>query len=533
MRNIPSETALLHEFLEYRALHTPDKIAVVYGDIRATYSELNSQSNRLADFLINLGVAKGERVVILSENGFNFITAYFGILKAGLVAVPISTGLKPDGLNHLLGRLEPKALIVSKRFERLIRAVDNYPDSLEQILIKSGTAAGAFSKQIKISELDEVTNSCNKENPSLDIKNNAVANIIYTSGSTGDSKGVMLTHANLVANTTSICEYLKLSSVDVQMVVLPFFYVMGLSLLNTHIAAGGRLVINNQFAFSAGVLEQMAVEKVTGFSGVPSTYAYLLHKSPIAQYRDRLPYLRYVSQAGGHLSRILKEKLRSILPAHTSIYIMYGATEAAARLTYVPPEMFDRKMNSIGIPIPGVKIRVLNKHGEYVPLGESGELVAYGPNIMTGYFKDPESTARALKDCGYYTGDIGYCDKSGYFFVTSRKDDILKVGGHRINPMEIDDTLFLSGLVAETVTFGMPDEILGQKLCALVTPLNGELDSNDLMALCSTRLPRYKLPKEIILVKNIPKKPNGKIDKGQCVVIAMEYLNAAKISAGE
>src|SRR6185369_3866328 len=185
-------------------------------------------------------------------------------------------------------------------------------------------------------------------------------------------KGVMLSHGNIVANTWSIVQYLNLTEKDIQMVVLPFFYVMGKSLLNTHFAVGGTVVVNNSFAYPASVIRQMAAERVTGFSGVPSTYAYLLHRSPLFSFRDRLESLRYCTQAGGHMSREIKEKLLRALPSHTRLYIMYGATEAAARLTYVEPERLASKFESIGRAIPGVTVRVLDEKGQEVPTGEPG-----------------------------------------------------------------------------------------------------------------------------------------------------------------
>ena len=180
----------------------------------------------------------------------------------------------------------------------------------------------------------------------------------------------MLTHGNIVANVNSICEYLKLTETDIQMVVLPFFYVMGKSLLNTIIAAGGTLVINNKFAFPATVINQMIEEKVTLFSGVPSTYAYLLHRSPLKKTRDQLKHLRLVTQAGGHMARSVKTTLRETLPDHTEICIMYGATEASARLTWLDPNFFDNKIDSIGRAIPGVTVKILDQKGAEVPQGD-------------------------------------------------------------------------------------------------------------------------------------------------------------------
>ena len=188
-----------------------------------------------------------------------------------------------------------------------------------------------------------------------------------------------------------ICQYQQLTDHDVQMVVLPFFYVMGKSLLNTIFAAGGTVVLNNKFAFPATVINQMIEEGVTLFSGVPSTYAYLLHRSPLKKQRDQLTRLRLVTQAGGHMAISVKRELRKALPEHTRICIMYGATEASARLTWLDPDRFEEKMASIGKPIPGVDIKLLDADRKEVSQGERGEVVASGANIMQGYWKDPDA----------------------------------------------------------------------------------------------------------------------------------------------
>ena len=345
------------------------------------------------------------------------------------------------------------------------------------------------------------------------------ASIIYTSGSTGGPKGVMLTHRNIVGNTFAICQYLRLTHEDIQMSVLPFFYVMGKSLLNTHIAVGGTVVINNQFAFPATVLKEMITENVTGFSGVPSTFAYLLHRSPLAASRDKLSSLRYVSQAGGHMAKAVKEELRRVLPSHTEIVIMYGATEAAARLSYLEPARFADKMESIGKAIPGVELKVIRGDGSDAAIGEVGELVARGSNIMPGYWRKPEATEKALVNDWYHTGDRAYQDDEGFFFAVGRLDDLLKVGGHRLSPQEIEDVLMESGLFVEAAVLGIPDGLLGNKLVVLAVSANDRCSENTVLGYCTGCLPKYKVPAEVKFTKILPKKVSGKIDRKACVAL--------------
>jgi acyl-CoA synthetase (AMP-forming)/AMP-acid ligase II len=326
----------------------------------------------------------------------------------------------------------------------------------------------------------------------------------------------VLSHANIVSNTLAICEYLELTPDDVQMVVLPFFYVMGQSLLHTHFAAGGRVVINNQFAYPAAVVQEMVSEKVTGFSGVPATFAHLLYRSPIEKYRAQLTHLRYCSQAGGHMPVQLKKELRRVLPDHTRIYVMYGATEAAARISYLAPEHFENKIESIGKPVSGVRLRVLDAQGREAAAGQCGELIASGPSIMQGYWKDPLATAQVLDAEGYHTGDIGFRDTEGFFYVVGRKDEMIKAGGHRINPQEVEDAMMATGLIVEGTVIGLEDSLLGKRLAAVVVPKDRLTTQDELIKACAGHLPKHKLPSAVAIVERVPLNSSGKFDKNAC-----------------
>jgi long-chain acyl-CoA synthetase len=557
---------LVHHFLENSAARYPDKIAFIHGKVRATYAEINNRADNLARHLISIGTQKGDRIALLMENCLEYAVSYYGIMKAGAVAVPLNSDLKVDGLRYAIRDLEAKVMISSSRFEKLISA-SNLDELTLTFLIAKGTRTAKLevegvTSSIMVVDFDSICSSLpstsdlepsapsvaalTDSSPTLFPSDSTtqrpndpmtvaslcampsalcgsdLASIIYTSGSTGGPKGVMLTHRNIVDNTFSICQYLHLTQDDIQMVVLPFFYVMGKSLLNTHFAAGGTIVINNQFAFPAAVIKEMIIEKVTGFSGVPSTFAYLVHRSPLAANRDKLTSLRYVSQAGGHMSKAIKEELRRVLPTHTEIVVMYGATEAAARLSFLEPSRFTDKMDSIGTAIPGVTLKVITENGQEAAVGEIGELVASGSNIMQGYWKNPEATASVLKNGWYHTGDQAYMDEEGFFFLVGRKDDLLKVGGHRLNPQEIEDILMESGFFVEAVVLGIPDELLGNKLATLGVISREECDENQVLAYCANHLPKYKIPSDFKFVKNLPKKTSGKIDRKACLSLFFE-----------
>ena len=355
---------LIHHFLENSASSYAENVAIIHNRVNMTYGQLNRSSNSLASWFIAEGVQPGDRAVLLLENGLEYVISYYAALKAGMAVVPISPDIRPDALQQIMTAVTPRGIIASAKSEKTLHAITP-PPSLQTAIVVSPRLPWQ-QRCFQVIPFQELS-SCQADNPATVFSDSSLASIIYTSGSTGKPKGVMLTHANIVANTGSIIQYLELTANDRQMVVLPFFYVMGKSLLNTHIAVGGSLVINNTFAYPATVLKQMADEEVTGFSGVPSTYAYLLHRSPLKSYRDKLPSLRYCSQAGGHMARQTKEELLEALPSHTKLYVMYGATEASARLSYVEPERLRDKIDSIGIPIPGVTMKIVDESRPWTP----------------------------------------------------------------------------------------------------------------------------------------------------------------------
>lgn len=511
---------LIHQLLEVSADRVPNKTAIVDADDRITYKELDRMVNRLAHYLVEIGVTAGDRGIILLPNSEAYVVCYYALLKCGGVAVPLSTDQKPEGLRTLLSEIDAKIIISSHRHERLLKTINPAKFGTDQLLLVDPKIAWTDTT-IRVQKWQDIVYHGDYSRLEYDLQTTALGSIIYTSGSAGEPKGVMLSHANILANTMSICRYLNISSDDRQLVVLPFFYVMGKSLLNTHIASGATVVINNQSAFPATVVKQMVEEKITAFSGVPSTYAYLLHRSPLAAYREKLPHLRYCSQAGGHMAHPVKMALREVLPAHTDIIIMYGATEASARMAYLAPNQLVQKVNSIGKAIPGSKLCIVNPSGQTLPPGAIGEIVGQGANIMMGYWKNSRATAKALSPLGYHTGDMGYYDDNGYFYLIGRRDNLIKVSGHRINIQEVEDAVIGTGLVMDAAVIGIPDTLLGNRMVALAIAKDNSTLATEILEKCSESLPHYKLPSEIKLMRALPLKANGKIDRHRCITLAM------------
>lgn len=497
---------LVHELLERSVDRAPEAELLVEGANRFTYGAIEAFANRVANLLLRLGVARGERVALFEQNSHRYVAWYYGILKAGAVCVPVNTASDPGMLEHFLVDSGARVLMVGPSLERLVGRSGQRLGRIE-LVISAGLKSLVSERPITcVTSFDDESS----ERPAVSIEPRDVAAIIYTSGSTGRPRGATLSHGGLAANTLAIVEYLGLGPSDRALQILPFYYVYGKSVLNTHVAVGGSVVIENRFRYPNVALDTLESERCTGLSGVPSTFAILLNHSNFAE--RELSSLRYVTQAGGAMSPSLIERLSSLTKAQ--LFIMYGATEASARLSYLPPSELREGLGSIGYPIPGVSLQPLRDDGSPCEVGEVGELVANGPNIMLGYWNDPEETAKVLDVLGYRTGDLGRRDEKGRLWIVGRSKDMLKAGGHRISPREIEDELQAHPSVHEAAVIGVYDETLGESIKAFVVLAPGmQVESAELARFLSERLPAFKIPQQWAFVSELPKNESGKIMK--------------------
>lgn len=488
---------LLHGFLERAAAASPNKLVLIEREREVTYGALEQMANRSAHLFRQCGVTSGDRVVIALDNSAEMAAAYFGAMKAGALAVPLPAGPRSDRLPAALIDCTPRVAIVDESTARVL-GPRGVLEAVPHLFVFSPSASSDsyrdFSAALASSSPEPVeSRACDSD----------LAAIIYTSGSTGEPRGVMLTHRNFVANAQSIVSYLQLTAADRVMCVLPFNYVYGLSLLHTHVAVGGSIVVENRGAFPNVVLEAMAEHNVTGFAGVPSTFALMLHRSNIAD--AQLPHLRYVTQAGGGMppAKIVEWLERG---PKAEFYVMYGATEAAARLTYLPPADLGRKLGSIGRAIPGVEIRVVTEDGRMAAIGECGELVAQGANISSGYWNRPDESAERFGPEGYRTGDLGYVDGEGFLFLVGRQHDMIKVGANRVGAREIEDVLHQHPAVLEAAVVARPHDLLGEVPVAFVALREPLPDSEiTLRGFAASRLVAYKVPATIFVLPYLPK----------------------------
>jgi long-chain acyl-CoA synthetase len=486
---------------------TPDRVALrlVHGE--HTYGELQRITETIARHLVETGGRKGDRVILLSENSFFWVAAYLGALRAGLVCVPLPTGVAPDELDYILEITEPN-------FAFLQTAVAaTYRDRFHRIPILTDTDAPRLpNAPTPIPRTTHPVHASGSATPLPEVCPSDLAALMFTSGSTGRPRGVMVSHANIMANTESIIRYLDLIEDDRIMAVLPFHYCFGTSLLHTHLRVGASLVVGSSFMYPEAMLQRMIETECTGFAGVPSHFQILLRNSSVRN--KQFPHLRYLQQAGGHLAPGFIQELRKALP-NTRLFIMYGQTEATSRLSYLPPKLLEQKLGSIGKGIPGVTLRVLDESGGEVGPGDVGEIVAVGENVAQGYWRDPTESAISFRNRSLHTGDLGTTDQDGFIYIVGRAKDFVKCGGKRVSCRQLEERLLEFEGLLEAAVVGIPDDILGEAVKAFVVPRRPESSgfAGQVLQFCKHRLPPDLVPHDIVVLDALPKNSAGKVLK--------------------
>lgn len=502
---------LLHDYLVRSAKRFPEKDVLLQGEKKSTYGEVLSLSENIANWLLHIGLNRGDRVAIITDDPFEYVESYFGILMAGGVVVALSNQTSARTLKYQLNHCEVSIVLTHRKLTKYLSDISDSIPTVKFIAISKWNKGLLEKTPFMCLDYNEVRSWSGRSHSLPTTSPTDLAQVIYTSGTTGHPNAVMLSHLNLSANTESIIEYLALTERDRVMAVLPFFYSYGNSLLLTHIAAGGSLVINQSFLYPNVILDEMEKKEATGFSGVPSTFAILLNHSTIRNHKFKR--LRYITQAGGAMAPKLAHELKTIMP-RVNVFIMYGQTEASARLSYLPPDKLFSKAGSIGKAIPGVTLTVLNPEGEPVKQGETGEIVAKGDNIMQGYWAEPEKTADVLTDKGLWTGDLARIDKDGYLYIVSRRSDIIKSGAHRISPKEIEELILEHDTIHEVAVTGVDDEVLVEAIKAYIVLKPGaRCTKKELLGHCHKHLPHYKVPHHIEFMEKLPRTASGKVRK--------------------
>ncbi len=509
-----TEHHLVHHFLEVSADRLPDKIALVCGDERLTYAQVEEKANRLANGLATLGVKRGDRVALFLPNSAELVIGIFAILKAGGVFVVINQTTKADKLAYILNNCQVTALITLGNQQLLTERLFSSCPSLKFSILAAPVASPVDDSQQSTLILQQVIEQHSDARPKPTTIDLDLACLIYTSGSTGEPKGVMSDHSNMVFAVHSITSYIGNVEDDVVINMLPLSFDYGLYQLLMVFSFGGRLILEKGFTYPAVILNAIERENVTGFPGVPTVYSILVNMD-LSGYD--LSSLRYMTNTAAALPPSHITKIRGTFPGVT-LFSMYGLTETK-RTLYLPPAQIDKRPDSVGIAIPGTEVWIEGADGSRLGAGEIGELVVRGRHVMRGYWGDPALSAHRFRPgeipgerlC--YTGDLFRMDEEGFFYFVSRKDDIIKSRGEKVAPKEIETVLYKLDGVQEAAVIGVPDPVLGQAIKVFVVRNNDQISESDVLRHCRSHLEDYMIPKYVEFASELPKTSSGKIKK--------------------
>lgn len=477
-----------------------DRPALIVSKVTYTYRDVRAASARLAAELLAAGVQPTDRVGIFGNNSLFWLAAYLATLKLGAIAVPFATALTVEAIREMQAFVNCKVMCAEQRVYRRF--------------------AGAFAEAQPVIFDDVLSGPGPADWPSANpIDPHSDAAFMFTSGTTARPRAVRITHRNIQANTDSIIEYLALAENERMGVILPFYYCFGTSLLHTHLRVGGTLVVSNQFVYPETTLDLMEAAACTGFAGVPSTYQTLLRNSTFP--KRELKSLRKVQQAGGKLQTVLIQELIEAVK-HGEVFVMYGQTEATARLSYLPPHLLGSKLGSIGRGIPQVTLRVMGEDGQPVKPGDVGEIYAQGDNISPGYLDEPEVNAQKFVDGVLHTGDLATVDDDGFIFVVDRKADFIKSYGYRVSSQQVEGCIVEMPDVVAAAVIGEPDLVRGEAIAAYVVLRAGAMTTpRDIIAHCAERLPNYMVPRDATIIDRLPVNAHGKVVKNELRKLAV------------
>jgi long-chain acyl-CoA synthetase len=463
-----------------------------------TYKEFEAAVIRTANMLAAHGVRKGDVVSLLLPNSVEYVIAYFACWQLGALAGPINSLLKSEEIAYVISNSEAKALLVNSEFLPVVETIRNELPSLQAV--------------IKFDNEAEATREYSPDPgpaASSDLEHEAI--IIYTSGTTGKPKGCLLTHGNVIANARQITSWLGFTEKDRLLTIMPLFHMNAVSVTTmSALYAGGSTVVSQKFSASR-FWNIISDYQVTSFGSVATMLSMLL-----STYPDGVPaglktdQLRF-AMCGS--APVPAEVLRRFEKTFNCLVIEgYGLSESTCRSTFNPPDE-RRRPGSCGLAI-GNEMRVVDEDDQEVPDGELGEIVLRGENILKGYFKNEAATAIAFRNGWFHTGDIGYRDRDGFFYIVDRKSDMIIRGGENIYPREIDEVLYQHPQIAAAAVIGIPDELYGEDVAAVVVlKPDAKVSEGEVIEFCKAKLADYKCPKTIRFVEDIPKGPTGKLLK--------------------
>ncbi|CAN5924487.1 AMP-binding protein [soil metagenome] len=488
---------------------------------RLSYGVLARRVLRCSRVLGDLGVAEGDMVLIALPNVPGSAVVSLAVQHLGGICVEVSRDWTPEQIATVLAQTHARTVALGARDLRRLAPVLQAAGVRSVLVELAGPVpadlrASLGSMEVaRVGEDGETGDAGEAEGveplpPAPPVRDPASATLLlYTSGSTGSPRAVVQTLANIDANSRSIVRYLELTADDRAMLILPLSYCYGRSVFQTHLMVGGSIFLDPRFMYPSVVMAAIGSERCTGFAGVPLTFE-LLHRraQPVP---SEMPALRYVTQAGGAMSPETIDWARGAF-APAKLFVMYGQTEATARLAYLPPARAEDKRGSIGIAIPDVELRVVDDDGADVAPGAPGNLIARGGNVTPGYHEAAAETALILRNGWLWTGDIARRDDDGVFFVVGRAKDIMKISGRRVSPAQIEAVLLAHPDVDEAAVAGIADALTGEAPAALVVIKEGATVSLEaLHRFCTERLAHHLVPRVVRFAAQLPRNASGKL----------------------
>jgi long-chain acyl-CoA synthetase len=475
--------------VERAAAERAEAVAVRFDGRTIDYGTLEDCAARLAGALRHDGVAAADRVALYLPNGTEFVVAYLAIQKLGAIAVSINSSWKQDEVRFALADSGACLAIVDP-------ALEAHVDRPSLPGLRAVLTTDALPALIDRA-LDRV--------PAVDLPASSPSAIVFSSGTTGDPKGCTLSHGNVRSNSLAKVEYLQIAPDDRLLLFVPLFHCFGQNaILNAAFAAGASVVLERRFSVER-ILEVIASERPTMFFGPPPAFAMLLERASAA---DLAP-VRYFFSAAAPLPVSVAVRWQEIVgrPIHEG----YGLSETSPFASYNHRSRL--RLGSIGTPIRDVSMRVVDPEtGDDRPANDVGEIAIRGPNVMLGYWNRPEETASAVRNGWFHTGDLGYCDDEGYFFLVDRLKDVVNVGGFKVSPAEVERTLLAHPAVVGAGVTAISDRLFGEQVAACIVRAPGRpATEQDLIAFCRDRLAAYKAPVKVCFVTALPISPTGKL----------------------
>jgi len=516
---VPRVPRLLHDALLVAAEQDPNGEAIVDPHERVDYETFLARALHIARALQARGVRRGDRVALLAGNAASTVISLYGILLAGAVLVLLHPHTRPDKLRFTLRDCGACAVLTDPHGATLLSPLRSDLPDLHTVLTLTPPDPGLSNTETPLPSdaiaLDDAASDAPSPANGSPIPLDLAA-LIYTSGSTGTPKGVMLTHQAMTFTQGSLTEYLRLDGSDRILSALPLAFDYGLyqAFMATHL--GATLILEPSFGFPAHLVERMREEEATVLPGVPTSFASLLSLHRSAPFT--LPTVRRLTNTAAHLPDAHVTRLHEVFPS-ALIYRMYGLTECK-RVAYLEPELALSKANSVGKAIPGTETFVLDENGHPTPPGTPGILHVRGPHVMLGYWNRPEETARMLVPGPHpgermlNTQDVFTTDEDGYLYFVGRTDDIIKRGGEKIAPREVENALHAIPGVREAAVIGMPDPLLGEAVRAYLTlDGNTDLTPRTIKRHLTAYLEPDRIPRDVIIVDDLPRTDTGKVRK--------------------